>query len=146
MTQIKPIAGFSAVSIAAPRPRAGGCGFTMGAADGALLPTVTPAGEIGETQTGLLALQADPESADSAARRRGRGLLAGLAALQRGLLRGDDESPVLRTLDAETRQVPRPDDPRLRDALDEIVLRVRVELARRETDLAVPVTAPTPPE
>ncbi len=82
---------------------------------------------------GLLALQAEDcdESRDRAARRRGQDLLASLAALQRALL-SEAGVPVdqLRQLEQMVADAPLASDPHLREILDAITLRVRVELAR----------------
>jgi hypothetical protein len=82
---------------------------------------------------GLLALQAEDcdESRDRAARRRGQDLLTQLAALQRALL-SEGGVPVeqLRELERMVAETPPVSDPRLREVLDAITLRVRVELAR----------------
>jgi hypothetical protein len=82
---------------------------------------------------GLLALQAEDcdETRDREARRRGHDMLAELAALQRALLaeRGVpiDQLRRLEGLAADTLPV---SDPRLREVMEAIILRVRVELAR----------------
>ena len=82
---------------------------------------------------GLLALQAEDcdESRDRAARRRGQDLLAALATLQRALLaEGGVRVDQLRELEQMVVDQPPAADPRLREIMDAITLRVRVELAR----------------
>ena len=82
---------------------------------------------------GLLALQAEDcdESRDRQARRRGQDLLAELAALQRALLsEGGVPLDQLRNLERLIAEAPPAADPRLREIMDAITLRVRVELAR----------------
>ena len=100
-------------------PRSGGTGETE---------------EIAETSlTGLLALQEEVDGGpvrDREARRRGRDLLAELAALQRDLLSGGPGSARLARLVDLADAVPEAADPRLREAVSAIVLRARVEAAR----------------
>jgi hypothetical protein len=81
----------------------------------------------------LLALQAEDcdESRDRAARRHGQDLLAQLAALQRALLSAAGvPAGQLRELARMVAETPPVSDPRLREVLDAITLRVRIELAR----------------
>lgn len=89
-----------------------------------------PAAEV--SLGGLLALQAGEELLvqDRAAHRRGRDLLDSLAMLQRGLLRGRLDPGDLRRLAALAEDVPRAVDPRLGRAIEAIVLRTQVEIAR----------------
>lgn len=84
---------------------------------------------------GMLALQEAESWAvrDREARRRGQEMLAALARLQRALLEGHRDLPGLRHLAALAEDVPQAADPRLRQALAEVTLRARVELARHET-------------
>jgi len=85
---------------------------------------------------GLLALQAEDsgEARDREARRHGHDLLAELAALQRALLAdgADGGVPVeqLRRLAGLAATVPAAADARLREVMEAITLRARVELAR----------------
>ena len=69
--------------------------------------------------------------ADREARRHGQDMLAALAELQRALLGGDDDAAALQRLAELAAAVPRATDPRLAALVSAIVLRVRVELARR---------------
>ncbi|HET9019394.1 MAG TPA: flagellar assembly protein FliX [Acetobacteraceae bacterium] len=82
---------------------------------------------------GLLVLQeqAVEPPADREARRRGRAILVELAALQRDLLADGVDAGRLHRLRAlaEEGQLP-PTHPALRTALDAVVLRARIELAR----------------
>jgi hypothetical protein len=80
---------------------------------------------------GMLAVQeaADAEERDRRARRHGRLLLAELAALQRELLSGGDAS--LQHLAELAEAVPVAADPALAAVMRGIVLRARVEIARR---------------
>jgi len=86
---------------------------------------------------GLLALQEAGVEApgDRAARRRGRDILAALAALQRGLLDGDS-GEALPALARLARDLPPAADPGLDAVLRAVALRARVELARRGLDTA----------
>jgi hypothetical protein len=68
---------------------------------------------------------------DRQARRRGQDLLAALAELQRALLAGSDETAVLQQLSGLAEAIPQAADRRLGALISTIVLRVRVELARR---------------
>jgi hypothetical protein len=69
---------------------------------------------------------------DQEARRHGRDMLALLAALQRGLLSGVDNVGSLQQLAELAASVPRATDRRLAAMISAIVVRVRVELARRQ--------------
>jgi hypothetical protein len=68
---------------------------------------------------------------DRAARRRGRDVLQALADLQRAMLADTNAPDSLRSLTAAITDLPQPTDPRLGGVLQAIVLRARVELARR---------------
>lgn len=67
---------------------------------------------------------------DRTARRHGLVMLAGLTALQRALLEGNDPAVSLDRLGALLADMPRAADPHLAALLDSVALRVRVELAR----------------
>jgi hypothetical protein len=69
---------------------------------------------------------------DREARRHGLDMLAVLAALQRGLLSGMDNTVALQQLTELAAAVPQATEPRLAAMVSAIVVRVRVELARRE--------------
>lgn len=80
----------------------------------------------------LLAMQesaAEPPE-DRAARRRGRALLAELAALQHDLLADAVSGERLDRLRSLAADPPLAAHPTLREALDAVVLRARIELAR----------------
>lgn len=83
---------------------------------------------------GLLALQESAPAAerDARAHRRGEAMLRELAALQRDLLGGRADPARLRRL-ADLAAGEAAADPVLAEAVAAIALRVRVELARRET-------------
>ncbi len=68
---------------------------------------------------------------DREARRHGQDMLALLAALQRALLAGGDPGEALEQLAAMAGAVPRAVDRRLAAMVSAILVRVRVELARR---------------
>jgi hypothetical protein len=69
---------------------------------------------------------------DREARRHGQDMLALLAELQRGLLTGSDDGTTLTRLAELAAAVPRAADPRLAAMVSAIMVRVRVELARRQ--------------
>ena len=69
---------------------------------------------------------------DREARKHGQDMLALLAALQRGLLNGVDNPVALQQLAELAAAVPRATDRRLAAMISAIVVRVRVELARRQ--------------
>ena len=111
----QPAAGFAVSS--PPRPR----------------PADAPAEPPAVMLAGLLAIQAEDcdETRDRQARRRGQDLLAALAALQRALLsEGGVPLDQLRNLERLVADAPPASDPRLREIMDAITLRVRIELAR----------------
>ncbi len=118
------------------RPGPGKSGFTVGApeteraADSAAAGTAAPVG------LGLLALQeggqegGDRARRDRAATARAESILQELQALQRGLLHDETEMNGLERLAAyQTGEAGA--DPLLRDAVEAIVLRAKVELAWR---------------
>jgi hypothetical protein len=70
--------------------------------------------------------------ADRDARRHGHDMLAALAELQRALLAGSDDMAALRHLADLAEAVPQATDRRLAAMISAIVLRARVELARRQ--------------
>ncbi|TCZ59946.1 flagellar assembly protein FliX [Roseicella aquatilis] len=87
---------------------------------------------IGPVGLGLLALQAadDPAARDREAERRTESILQELRELQLGLLNGDAGDQRLERLAAlEVGEAGA--DPRLREVVRAVVLRARVELARR---------------
>ena len=82
----------------------------------------------------LLALQAVEEGSerDRSARKRGTALLASLSTLQRTMLMDGDPSLALRALSDLAADQDVADDPGLAAILRAIVLRSRIEIARRE--------------
>ncbi len=69
---------------------------------------------------------------DREARRHGQDMLAALADLQRSLLSMDGDSAVLARLAELAASIPRATDRRLAAMVSAIMVRVRVELARRQ--------------
>jgi hypothetical protein len=69
---------------------------------------------------------------DREARRHGHDMLAALAELQRALLSNAGNGQVLERLAELADAVPQATDPRLAAMISAIVLRVRLELARRQ--------------
>jgi hypothetical protein len=85
------------------------------------------------TLDSLLALQQvdEPTERDRAARRHGQALLAALGRLQRLLLEDGDQAAALAQIRTLAEATPAAADPGLAAALDLVVLRARIELARR---------------
>jgi hypothetical protein len=81
----------------------------------------------------LLALQQVDQAneRDRTARRHAHALLAALGRVQRGLLTGDDPAAALAEMRTLVAATPAASDPALAAALDQVVLRTRIELIRR---------------
>jgi hypothetical protein len=81
----------------------------------------------------LLALQQvdEPTERDRAAHRRGQALLGALGRFQRLLLEDGDPTAALEQIRSLAEAMPAAADPGLAVAVDLIVLRARIELARR---------------
>ena len=81
----------------------------------------------------LLALQQvdEPTERDRAARRHGQALLGALGWLQRALLDDGDQAAVLGRIRRLAEVIPAAADAGLAAAVDMVVLRARIELARR---------------
>jgi hypothetical protein len=95
---------------------------------------VSSAGALGlETMLSLQAVDPPPER-DREARRRGAAMIAALTVLQRAILTGGGTDAALRTLNDAAAADQTADDPALRDILRAIILRSRVEMARRERE------------
>ncbi len=109
-----------------PMPETGSCALSQ-----AEVAATAPA-----TLAGLLALQEHSASRarDRAARRRGEDLLALLAALHHALLAGTSASELLHQLAALTKGAPLAADPHLAGVVAALVLRARIEIARRQDD------------
>ncbi len=82
----------------------------------------------------MLALQAVDEAAerDRAARKRGNAILAALTRLQRTMLAAEDPSMALRDMNDLTSDTPVAEDPGLAAIVRAVVLRSRIEIARRD--------------
>jgi hypothetical protein len=122
---LPPIRGHVPPSTTGAVRRGGGGRFQLpGAAPEAQAAPAVPA-------AGILALQQgwSPAEADAAAERRGRAMLRELAELQLTLLGGAPDPARLSRL-ALLAEGEAGADPALREILDEISLRARVELAR----------------
>jgi hypothetical protein len=111
-----PRGGFD---VATP-PRASGDAAPAGAATEVLLG-------------GLLALQEGEgdDVLDRRAKRRGQDILDALAGLRRSLLDGEADADRLRQIAALARDVPAAADARLREVVNDVVVRAHVELAKR---------------
>jgi hypothetical protein len=70
--------------------------------------------------------------ADRQARRRGGDMLSVLAEVQRAMLGGADTAETMQRLADLAASVPRAADPHLAAMVSAIILRVKVELARRQ--------------
>ena len=133
MTWLDGIGPTSPAARPAARAPVRGAGFRLPAA--AAEAPVAAAATAEVMLGGMLALQEAQSGAvrDREARRRGQEMLAALARLQRALLEGHRDLPGLRRLAALVEDMPGAADPGLRQALAEVTLRARVELARHET-------------
>ncbi len=82
----------------------------------------------------MLALQAVDEAVerDRAARKRGTAMISVLTRLQRAMLADEDPALALRALDELATDAPIADDPGLGAIVRAVVLRSRVEIARRQ--------------
>ena len=114
-------------------PRGGG-GFRVDAAAADATCVAAAEAPAAASAIGLLALQEGAPAAerDARARRRAEAMLDELAALQRDLLAGLRDPARLRRL-ADLAQGEAAADPALAGAVAAIALRVRIELARRES-------------
>ena len=136
MTWVDGIGPMAPVVRTSSRPAARGTGFTVPSGQTDSPAATTAAAETpGVALGGMLALQ-EAESAsvrDREARRHGQDMLAELLKLQRALLEGRLDPALLHRLAALAGDVPVAADPALRQAVAEVVLRARVELARHES-------------
>jgi Class II flagellar assembly regulator len=100
-------------------------------------PDAGPAGAVATSAPvaldSLLALQQvdEPTERDRSARRHGQALLMALGRLQRLLLEDGDQADALAQISALAEAMPAAADPGLAAAIDMVVLRARIELARR---------------
>jgi len=133
MAPIRGVGGGAAIRGGrAPRGAAGG--FRLPGATGGGTGVEAAEGPAAASAIGLLALQESAPAAerDARARRRGEAMLEELAALQRDLLAGRADAARLHRL-AGLAAGEAAADPALRAAVDAIALRVRIELARRDS-------------
>jgi len=112
------------------RPAVRAAGFSVPTAQPEAAAAASPAVEV--ALGGMLALQEAEYGAvrDREARRRGQDILVALVRLQRAMLAGERDLPALRQLAELAEAMPEAADPALRQALREVALRARVELAR----------------
>ena len=137
MTEVNPIrpAG-STGRVVALRPRPGGtAGFSI-PDDFVASPARASEAPSAVSLSALLSLQSESEPAqDRAARQHGRALLDELNTLHQALLGDFRNFNGLSALKGLTATPPSAaHDPRLRDAVADITLRARIELARYEAD------------
>jgi hypothetical protein len=120
-------------TIRARSASAAGGRFTVSDGAGAPARTQTTGGVAGLSLEGMLALQGeiDVQERDRRARRHADAMLTELAMLQRAILSGAATEDTLRQLAAMAEAVPAAADPQLAAMIRGIVLRGRVELARR---------------
>jgi hypothetical protein len=109
-----------------------GGGFSVGLAAGGAMRGAAAAGAMAPLGLGMLSLQESGGGAerDAAARRRAESLLEELDGLQAELLDGRRDTGRLARL-AALEEGEAGADPGLREAVQAIVLRARIELARR---------------
>ena len=117
---------------------AGGAGFPLpaeAAPDAVRSAGAAPSPVALESLLALQQVDAVP-ARDRSAHRRGQALLAALGRLQRVLLGDGDTESALRDIRDLADDVPAAADPALAEAVDQVVLRARIELARRELTAA----------
>jgi hypothetical protein len=134
MTAIEGIGGPTAPRfVARPSPR-GANGFALPADSVTAEQPSVIAGPETISLTSVLTLQelGSKTEADRKARRHGQDILAALAGLQRALLAGADDADVLQRLALLAATVPHAADRSLAAMLSAILVRARVELARRQ--------------
>jgi hypothetical protein len=132
MTEIERIGWRAPPRVASPR--AGPSSFSVPPKPASASGAAATAAPQPPSAVSILALQelGGEAPADREARRHGQDMLAALTELQRALLGGDSTDATLRRLGELVTAVPLAADPRLAAMISAIVLRVRVELARRE--------------
>ncbi len=129
-TTISPVGAPTTTSIGRVRGRSG---FSVPAGEARAAGQAAATGSIAPAGLGVLALQDQdsPAERDRRARRRADQLLEELRGLQLELLGGSPDPDRLARLEA-LEQGEAGADPALREALQAILLRARVEVARRE--------------
>jgi hypothetical protein len=134
MTAIEGVGRPATSRIGGRAASAAGSGFAMPSETAAADHASAPAAAQPASLTSMLTLQelGGETVEDRQARRHGQDLLAMLAELQRGLLAGFEDGSTLERLAELAAAVPRATDPRLAAMVSAIMLRVRVELARRQ--------------
>ena len=136
MTWVDGIGPMVPAARTSPRPSARGAGFTVPSGRAEAPAGSAAAAEAAEvTLGGMLALQEaeSGEVQDREARRHGQDMLAELLTLQRALLEGRLDPATLQRLADLAGNVPQAADPALRQAVGEVALRARIELARHQT-------------
>ncbi len=136
MTMVDGIGPIVPTARSPARASARGAGFMVPSGRAETAAGTAAAAEASEVSLGgMLALQ-EAESGsvrDREARRRGQEMLAELLRLQRALLAGQRDLGALRRLATLAADIPHAADPELRQAVAEVALRARIELARHET-------------
>jgi hypothetical protein len=133
MTAIERVGRSTAVRFGGGPSAAGASGFTL-PADPAAASHAPSAAVPVASLTSMLTLQelSDETAEDRSARRHGQDMLTLLARIQRALLAGRNDAATLAQLADLAGAVPRATDRRLAAMVSAIVVRVRVELARRQ--------------
>ena len=133
---LNPLGRPGTAPVSRARPRAGSeIAFEVPSAEApaAAAPEATAAGSIGAVNPMLLHELAvdDGERRDREAHRRASDILDLLAELQRGLLGANVEGMPIDRLTSLLENAPAPADPVLAAATQSILLRARIEIARR---------------
>ena len=133
---INPLGRPAATLAARSRPRAGSgpaVAFDMSIADTPEPVATTETGPIGAVNPMLLHELAldDEERRDREAQRHGGEVLDMLAELQRALLGPNVDASATERLERLVEDAPEPSDPRLGEVTRSILLRARIEIARR---------------
>jgi hypothetical protein len=133
MTAIERIGGSGPIRTGGRASAAAASGFALPAEQAARAQAASAAAPVASL-TSMLTLQElgseTPE--DRAARRHGHDMLTLLSWLQRALLADGDDATTLAQLAQLAAAVPQATDRRLAAMISAIVVRVRVELARRQ--------------
>jgi hypothetical protein len=132
MAAIEGIGRPSAARLGARGPARASAGFTVPIETTVSSHAATEAAPAAALASMLTLQELGGETAeDREARRHGQDLLAALAELQRALLTGNDDMAALQHLAELAAAVPHATDRRLAAMVSAIIVRVRVELARR---------------
>ena len=133
MTAIERIGGPAAIREGRRGPAAAAAGFALPAEPADKAHGTSAAAPVASLASMLTLQELGSETKeDRAARRHGQDMLTLLSWLQRALLSGGDDAATLAQLAHLAASVPQATDRRLAAMISAIVVRVRVELARRQ--------------